>query len=137
MKFLVSNIGGRAHQDIFSAISHGAFFDLSPSQHGWKDYIQVCLNDIVYVINQERRVEKGFRVLGVVDGVILEQDKIWGEKVKSVIGGDLRVLFGEPAEDVGLDYPEFVSANKIRSPKINPSTGKMYPGFNCARFPTD
>ncbi|UHQ54147.1 hypothetical protein [Microbulbifer sp. YPW16] len=137
MKFLVSNIGGRAHQDIFSVISEGAFFDLAPGQHGWNDYVQIRPGDVVYVINQARRVETGFCVLGIVDGVTLKKDEVWGEKVKSMIGGNLRVLFGEPVEDVGQDYSDFVDANNIRSPKINPSTGKMYPGFNCTKFSED
>ena len=137
MNFLVSNIGDRDHQRIFSDIAAGAFFDLSPKQHGWSDYLQVRLNDVVYVVNKERRVEHGFRVLGIVDGVDLEADDVWGEKVRSVTGGNLRVLFGEPVEYVGMDYSEFVTNNGIASPKLNPNTGKMYPGFNCVKFPQD
>lgn len=135
MKYLVSNIGDRRHQNIFSGIATGAFFDLSPKQHGWNDYCQIGLNDVVYVISKERRVEHGFRVLGIVDGVDLEADDVWGEKVRSVTGGNLRVLFGERVEDVGMDYSDFVRSNGIGSTKLNPVTGKMYPGFNCVKFP--
>lgn len=134
MKFMVSNISDRSHQDIFSNIAHGAFFDLTPKQFGWNDYVQIGLNDIVYVINKARRIEHGFCVTGIMDGVVLENDDVWGEKVKSVTGVNLRVLFGEIVEQVGEDYSEFVLANEITSPKLNPATGKMYPGFNCVSF---
>jgi len=134
MKFMVSNIGNRDHMTIFSDLTDSAFFDLAPAQHGWADYLKIGVGDSVYVIDKNRMITKCFRVIGLADGIVLENDAVWGEKVASVTGGNTRVLFGEVCESLEQHYSDFVESNSISSPKLNPNTGKMYPGFNCASF---
>ncbi|PTB32806.1 hypothetical protein [Photobacterium phosphoreum] len=129
MKFIVSNIGDRNHESIFSVITKGAFFDLTPIQHGWDDYLNITIASLVYVIDKKRNIQKIYRVTGIVDGVMLKDNDIF-----SITGGNTRVLFGEVVDELDQHYSDFIQANNILSPKLNPKTGKMYPGFNCVSF---
>lgn len=40
-KYLVSNVVDRKDSKIYGSLGRGAFFDLEPSQHGWKEYSNI------------------------------------------------------------------------------------------------
>ena len=132
--YLVSNIGNRAHFEIFSSIAPGAFFDLEPKQFGWKDMRNIGIDDIVYVIEKSRKINAAYQVTGIFEGVLLKEDPVWGQKIASPTGGRTRVLFGRVVEELDVDYADFVLEKNIVNSRINPVTRKMYPGFNCASF---
>lgn len=130
-KYLVSNISDRRHAKIYGT---SAFFDLESSQHGWDDFSKIQVGDSVYVINTNRNVTVEYQVTEIKDNVLLEEDPVWGHKVISTNGGNTRVLFGKPLSRVDQEYSSFVKQNKIKNRKINPETGVMLQGFNCAAF---
>jgi hypothetical protein len=132
--FLVSNVAGRNHAKIYTAISKGAFFDLTPEQSGWDEFSKIVAGDIVYVINESRKVAVGYKVDRVMTGILLAEDPVWGNHVASETGGRSAVLFGSVCEQVDTEYSKFVKQRNICSAKLNPRSGQMYQGFNCAAF---
>jgi hypothetical protein len=132
--YLVSNIADRKHKIIYKDIGAGAIIDLCPSQHGWSDFENVNVGDFVYVIKQNLKVVLGYKVSKVVNGILLEDETKLANKVLSITDGDVKVVFGEPFERVGMHYEAFVRKNGIKNPKLNPETNQMYQGFNCAVF---
>jgi hypothetical protein len=132
--FLVSNVVGRNHTKIYGELAKGAFFDLTPSQSGWEEFSRICEGDTVYVINESRKIAVGYKVNKVVKGVLLADDPAWGSRVESETGGTTGVLFGTVCERVDMAYSKFVKERNIRSTKLDPKTGQMYQGFNCAEF---
>lgn len=132
--FLVSNIAGRKHAGIYGGIARDAFFDLTPGQSGWEDFSQIRVGDTVYVINESRKVAVGYRVEKVAKDILLGADAAWGDRVESETGGTTGVLFGTVCERVDMEYSKFVKQRNIQSTKLNPKTGLMYQGFNCAQF---
>ena len=133
-RYLVSNVADRQHKKIYKEIGDGAFFDLSSSQHGWEDFASITAGDIVYVINKNLKILLGYEVTKVVDGLVLEDESGWADKVLATSGGNVRVVFGTPCERVDMEYPTFVRKNNIKCSKLNPETHQMYQGFNCTVF---
>ena len=133
-KFLVSNIDDRDHANIYGAIGKGAFFDLTPDQSGWAEFSKINEGDTVYVINKSRNVAVGYKVEGVRSGILLEGNPARGKRVESEYGRTVKVLFGSVCERVDAPYSKFVKHRNIQSTKLDPETGKMYQGFNCASF---
>ncbi|MDM4772426.1 hypothetical protein [Solimonas sp. SE-A11] len=132
--YLVSNIVGRNHQKIYEELGKSAFFDLSPHQSGWDEFSKIQAGDLVYVINENGRVAVGHSVNRVMAGILLAEDPTWGSRVASAVGGNVGVIFGKVCERVDMEYSKFVRQRGIRSSKLNPATGQMYQGFNCASF---
>lgn len=133
-KYIVSNIADRQHYKIYASAGRGAFFDLEASQHGWDDFSKIVAGDMVYVINANKRVILGYEVTSVLTNVVLEDHPKRGDIYESSGDGTVGALFGEPMERVDQEYSVFINENNIANPKINPNTGKIRPGFNCAAF---
>ena len=106
-KYLVSNVANRKHSKIYGSLGHRAFFDLEPTQHGWKEYSSINVGDLVYVINKNGNVAVGYEVTAISDGVLLSKNQMWGHKVEADMGGASRVLFGTPVERVDTKYSKF------------------------------
>ena len=132
--YLVSNVIDRQHHKIYNELGSTAFFDLSPSQHGWTDFANIEAGDTVYVINKNNNVAVGFEVSETIDNILLEEHVVLTHKLKSKFGGDVRVIFGKPIIRVDEEYSVFVKRNKISNAKLNPATGHMHQGFCCASF---
>lgn len=133
-KYIVNNIHDRQHYKIYESLAREAFFDLDSSQHGWSDFSQIEIGDLVYVINLNGKIVLGYKVTNIEKEVLLEEDPDLGHIYKSSGGGSTNVLFGEAVERVDQEYSSFVKSNNITNPKLNPKTGKMLKGFNCAAF---
>ena len=133
-KYIVSNIADRQHHKIYASLGSGAIFDLNSSQHGWDDFSKIDVGDLVYVINVNRNIVLGYEITSVVKNIVLEDDPKLGHIFKSSGNGTAAAIFGEAMERVDEEYSVFVKNNNISNPKINPKTGKMLQGFNCAVF---
>lgn len=133
-RFLVSNISGRKHKQIYKELEDSAIFDLSPSQHGWSEFKTVEVGDFMYVINKNLNVALCYKVTKVIDGIQLDESAGLADKIISLTGGDVRVVFGDPHERIDMEYSTFVRKNNINSTKINHESNKMRQGFNCAAF---
>ncbi|MDX2465147.1 MAG: hypothetical protein QNK31_11640 [Porticoccus sp.] len=132
--YLVSNVADRKHKKIYEELGEGAVFDLSPSQHGWNDFLSIKENDSLYVINKNLNIPLRYIVTKVLDGVKLDECSELSGKVVSVTDGDVRVVFGKPLDRVDMEYPTFVRQNNIKSPKLDPISNQMRQGFNCVQF---
>lgn len=132
--YLVSNIAGRNYRKIYGHIEKNAVFDLDPTQHGWKDFSNIAVGDRVYVIGERRNVTVCCEMTKIFLHVRLENDETWGKKVVDTENGNTKVIFGDVLFRVDKEYSQFVRENKIINSKLDPKTGMMRQGFNCAAW---